>query len=135
MLTAAGHPDLVRGLVLVEAGPGRADPDVPAEVGRWLGAWPVPFPSLEAAAAFLGGGPVGEGWAAGLEERGGAWWPRFDRDVMVDSLTENTQRSYWDEWTTLTARRWSCSARPASSLRRSAAGASQRKLASSTATV
>ncbi len=102
MLTAAGHPDLVRGLVLVEAGPGQEGPDIPAEVGRWLDAWPVPFPPQEAAAAFLGGGPVGEGWAAGLEERGGAWWPRFDRDVMVDSLAENTQRSYWDEWTTRT---------------------------------
>ncbi|MFE7619906.1 alpha/beta fold hydrolase, partial [Streptomyces sp. NPDC057496] len=38
------------------------------------------------------------GWAAGLEERDGAWWPRFDRDVMVDSLAENARHSYWDEW-------------------------------------
>ncbi|MET8565673.1 alpha/beta hydrolase [Streptomyces flaveolus] len=102
MLTAAAHPDLVRALVLVEAGPGRASPDVPAEIGTWLDSWPAPFASRQAAAAFLGGGPVGEGWAAGLEERDGAWWPRFDRDVMVDSLAENAQRSYWDEWAGLT---------------------------------
>jgi pimeloyl-ACP methyl ester carboxylesterase len=98
MLTAAAHPDRVRGLVLVDAGPGSGNPDVPAEIGGWLGSWPVPFPSREAAARFLGGGPVGEGWAAGLEERDGGWWPRFDRDVMVRSLAENAERPFWTEW-------------------------------------
>ncbi|MEV5146972.1 alpha/beta hydrolase, partial [Streptomyces sp. NPDC052727] len=38
------------------------------------------------------------GWAAGLEEREGGWWPRFDRDVMVRSLAENARRSFWREW-------------------------------------
>ncbi|MFF8293572.1 alpha/beta fold hydrolase [Streptomyces sp. NPDC016309] len=102
MLAAAAHPDLVCALVLVEAGPGGPSPEVPAEIGRWLDSWPTPFPSRNAAAAFFGGGPVGEGWAAGLEERDGGWWPRFDRDVMVDSLTENAHRSYWDEWASIT---------------------------------
>ncbi|MBK3641057.1 alpha/beta fold hydrolase [Streptomyces sp. MBT33] len=82
--------------------PGEPSPQVPADIGSWLDSWPVPFPSREAAAQFLGGGPVGEGWAAGLEERDGAWWPRFDRDVMVDSLAENAWRSYWDEWARIT---------------------------------
>lgn len=68
------------------------------DIGGWLGSWPTPFPSREAAAAFLGGGPVGAGWAAGLEEREGGWWPRFDRDVMVRSLAENAQRSFLHEW-------------------------------------
>ena len=99
MLTAAAHPGLVRALVLVEASSGDPNPNVPADIGSWLDSWPTPFPSREAAAAFLGGGPVGEGWAAGLEERDGGWWPRFDRDVMVRSLAENAQRSFWHEWT------------------------------------
>ncbi len=98
MLTAAAHPERVRALVLVEAGPGGPNPNGPADIGGWLDSWPTPFPSREAAAAFLGGGPVGAGWAAGLEEREGGWWPRFDRDVMVRSLAENAQRSFRHEW-------------------------------------
>ncbi|MBD0709371.1 MULTISPECIES: alpha/beta fold hydrolase [unclassified Streptomyces] len=98
MLAAAAHPGLVRALVLVEAGPGGSSPEVVAGIGSWFDSWPTPFPSREAAVEFLGGGPVGEGWAAGLEERDGGWWPRFDRDVMVDSLAENARRAYWDEW-------------------------------------
>ncbi|MFJ3863776.1 alpha/beta fold hydrolase [Streptomyces nigra] len=98
MLVAAAHPGLVRGLVLVEAGPGDPNPDTPADIGKWLGSWPTPFPSREAAAAFLGGGPVGAGWAAGPEEHDDGFWPRFDRNVMVRSLAENAQRSFRSEW-------------------------------------
>ncbi|MGW3462167.1 alpha/beta fold hydrolase [Streptomyces olivaceoviridis] len=53
MLTAAAHPGLVRALVLVEAGPGGPNPNGPADNGGWLDSWPTPFPSREAAAAFL----------------------------------------------------------------------------------
>ncbi|MET8768080.1 alpha/beta hydrolase [Streptomyces sp. NPDC004658] len=102
LLTAAAHPDRVRALVLVEAGPGSGDPNVPVAIGEWLDSWPVPFASREAAAQFLGGGPAGDGWAAGLEERDGGWWPRFDRDVMVRSLAENAQRPFWAEWDQVT---------------------------------
>ncbi|MFF2148038.1 alpha/beta fold hydrolase [Kitasatospora sp. NPDC058190] len=102
MLTAAAHPDLPRALVLVEAGPGGPSPHVQAEIGAALDAWPTPFPSRRAAVEFFGGGAVGEGWAAGLEERDGGWWPSFDRDVMVDALTENARCSFWDEWTSIT---------------------------------
>ncbi|MFI6155968.1 alpha/beta fold hydrolase [Kitasatospora sp. NPDC051170] len=101
MLTAAAHPDLAGGLVLVEAGPGRADPGLPAAIGEALGAWPLPFPSRAAAVGFFGGGTVGEGWAGGLEERDGGWRPRFDTDVMVEALAEIARRSFWDEWTGL----------------------------------
>ncbi|MGW1892362.1 alpha/beta fold hydrolase [Streptomyces sp. NPDC002004] len=99
MLTAAAHPELVGALVLVEAGPGGPNPSVQDEISALLEAWPTPFPSRRAAADFFGGGPVGEGWAAGLEQRDDGWWPRFDREVMVASLTENARRSFWDEWT------------------------------------
>lgn len=38
MLTAAAHPHLLRWLVLIEAGPGRANPNVQAEIGAALDA-------------------------------------------------------------------------------------------------
>lgn len=100
MLATAAHPGLFGGLVLVEAGPA-ANSGVQHEVAAVLDSWPVPFPSYEEAARFFGGGPVGAVWADGLELRGGGWWPRFDRDVMVASLAENAHRSYWQEWAAL----------------------------------
>ncbi|MCX4982263.1 alpha/beta fold hydrolase [Streptomyces sp. NBC_00572] len=104
LLTAAAHPGLPRALVLVEAGPGGADPDVQGQIGGWLRAWPVPFPSREAAVAYLGGGtdPVGEGWARGLDERADGLWPRFDPEVMVRSLDDHAIRAFWDEWAAVT---------------------------------
>ncbi|MEV0224926.1 alpha/beta hydrolase [Streptomyces sp. NPDC050704] len=98
MLTAAAHPELVRALVLIEAAPGDPNPQTPKDIGTWLGSWPIPFPSRQAAVAFFGGGPVGEGWAAGLEERDDGWHPRIDRDVMVASLADNAQRSFRPAW-------------------------------------
>ncbi|MFD7863292.1 alpha/beta fold hydrolase [Streptomyces sp. NPDC059783] len=98
LLTAAAHPEHVGALVLVEAAAGRTDPATPREIGEWLDTWPKPFPSYEDAVRFHGGGALGEGWAAGLEERNGGWWPRFDRDVMVASITELTRRAVWEEW-------------------------------------
>ncbi|MEU0371880.1 alpha/beta hydrolase [Streptomyces sp. NPDC006283] len=98
ILTAARRPEAVRALVIIEAGAGDPDPDGPARIGRWLDSWPVPFPSRDAAVQFFGGGAVGVAWADGLEERGGRWWPRFDRDVMVRCLMDNAQRSFAQEW-------------------------------------
>ncbi|MGW4700719.1 alpha/beta fold hydrolase [Streptomyces sp. NPDC004285] len=100
LLTAAAHPALPRALVLVEAGPGGAEPGVAEQIGDWLRAWPLPFPSREAAVAYLGNGKrdVGEGWADGLEARDGGLWPRFDPDVMQRSLEENGRRAFWEEW-------------------------------------
>ncbi|MFE9135415.1 alpha/beta fold hydrolase [Streptomyces sp. NPDC007355] len=109
LLTAAARPGLPRALVLVEAGPGGlgpggTGPGLQERIGGWLRGWPVPFPSREAAAAYLGDGkgPVGDGWAAGLEERPDGLWPRFDPEVMVRSLDENATRSFWDEWAAVT---------------------------------
>lgn len=98
LLTAAAHPDLVRALILVEAGPRGPAPELPGKIGRWLDSWPVPFDSLEAAADFFGGGPAGLAWAAGLEARPDGLYPRVDRDVMVDCVAESAVRSFWPEW-------------------------------------
>ncbi|MEV8424091.1 alpha/beta fold hydrolase [Streptomyces niveus] len=98
LLTAAAHPDLVRALVLVEAGPRGPAPELPGKIGRWLDSWPVPFESPEAAAHFFGGGPAGLAWAAGLEVRPDGLYPRVDRDVMVGCVAESAVRSFWAEW-------------------------------------
>ncbi|MFF0204037.1 alpha/beta fold hydrolase [Streptomyces sp. NPDC005017] len=97
-LTAAAHPEAVRGVVLVEAGAGEPDPSVPVQLGAWLRSWPVPFRSREVAVQYFGGGLLGEGWAGGLQERDGGWWPRFDPEVLVRSLAELGRRSFVAEW-------------------------------------
>ncbi|MEU3395617.1 alpha/beta fold hydrolase [Streptomyces filamentosus] len=98
LLAASRRHPLVAGAVLVEAGPEKSSPeDVDGVVG-WLRGWPVPFGGREEAVAYFGGGALGEGWAAGLEERDGGWWPRFDASVLAASLAENATRAWWEEW-------------------------------------
>ncbi|MFJ3938967.1 alpha/beta fold hydrolase [Streptomyces parvus] len=98
LLTAAAHPEVCRALVLIEAGPGGPAPELPEQIGSWLDSWPVPFPDVEAAEAFFGGGPAGRAWAAGLAPGPGGLHPRVDRDVMVATVQENAHRDYWDAW-------------------------------------
>src|SRR4051812_16906705 len=99
VLAAAAHSGLVRALVMIEAGPGGVGPGVPHEIGEWLASWPVPFASRTAAAEFFGGGRAGDGWAAGLEHRADGWWPRFEPGLVVESLTELSRGTFWQEWT------------------------------------
>ncbi|WP_328871671.1 alpha/beta hydrolase [Streptomyces sp. NBC_00287] len=99
ILLAATRPDLVASLVLIEAGPERTPTDTPAQIATWLDSWPKPFKSFEEARDFLGH----EAWARGLEERGEGWWPRVERDVMVEMITDATRRDYWAEWRRTTA--------------------------------
>jgi len=99
MLLAAARPDLVAALVLIEAGPERTPAETPAQIGAWLDNWPKPFKSFDAARDFLGH----EAWARGLDERADGWWPRVDRDVMVEMISDPTTRDYWPEWRRTTA--------------------------------
>ncbi|MFF5567279.1 alpha/beta fold hydrolase [Streptomyces sp. NPDC012623] len=98
MLAAAAHPDLWHALTLVEAGPEGPRPQLPYRIGSWLDSWPVPFPSVEAAADFFGGGPAGRAWADGLAAHPDGLRPRVDREVMVACVAEPARRSFWTEW-------------------------------------
>jgi pimeloyl-ACP methyl ester carboxylesterase len=99
LLVAAKRPDLVRGLVMVEAGPDRGTEDATAEVEEFLSSWPRPFPTREAAERFFGGPSLrATRWADGLEVRGGGLWPRFEVEVMMRTLREATESSCWDDW-------------------------------------
>ncbi|WP_318275177.1 alpha/beta fold hydrolase [Streptomyces pharetrae] len=98
LLTATAHPDLVASLILIEAGPGGPNPDLPTTISTWLRSWPLPFESLSSAETFLGH----EAWARGLERREDGWHPRFDADKMTEAVTELATHSYWEEWSRIT---------------------------------
>lgn len=102
MLAAAARPDLVRGLVMIEAGPAADAPELPGEIGDWLDSWPVPFASRAQAAEFFGGGQAGAGWAAGLVAVEGGFGPRFARDAMVDAIAALVDVPCWTQWDSLT---------------------------------
>ncbi|PPK94739.1 pimeloyl-ACP methyl ester carboxylesterase [Kineococcus xinjiangensis] len=98
MLLAARHPHLVRRLVLLEGGVGGGAEDLSAQLGGWFAAWPVPFPSRQAAVEHLGGTPIAEAWAQDLQERDGGFWPRFDADVMQAAIAAVAAAPCWTEW-------------------------------------
>jgi pimeloyl-ACP methyl ester carboxylesterase len=98
MLTAATHPHVVDSLILIEAGPGGPNPQLPDEISSWLSTWPTPFKSLPEAEAFLGH----EAWARGLEQRDDGWHPRFDADRMTEAVQELATHSYWQDWSRIT---------------------------------
>jgi pimeloyl-ACP methyl ester carboxylesterase len=105
---AADRPELVRGLVLVEASPA-GGPDIASaasDVGEALREWPVPFPSPTAALEFFhrrfGSRLAAEAWADGLTQREDGWSPRFDVEVMVRTLREAVLTPSWDEWERIT---------------------------------
>jgi pimeloyl-ACP methyl ester carboxylesterase len=108
LLLAAQRPELVRGLVLADAGPGGGEDAEAVEANladlrRSLSRWPVPFASRDAAVAFFGGPSLSaETWADGLEHRDAGWWPAFDVEVMVQTLREAASRGYWEEWEQIT---------------------------------
>lgn len=100
-LLAARHPDLVHGLVVVEATP-QANPDAPGCVRAWLEAWPAPFKSHEQAIAFFGGDtPRAQAWVSGLQKHDDGLWPSFEIPAMTAALEEVAGCSYWDEWASI----------------------------------
>jgi pimeloyl-ACP methyl ester carboxylesterase len=96
---AATRPELVKAMVVVDADPAAGSERTVADVEASLRRWPVPFPSVLAAAQYFGGSPgSAAAWANGLEKRDDGWWPRFDFDVMTRTLKEALGRDYWQEW-------------------------------------
>jgi pimeloyl-ACP methyl ester carboxylesterase len=109
LLAAARYPRLVRALVLVEASPAGEPEHADAAASEFrtaLSSWPVPFASRQGAHDFFrsrfGTPSAADAWTSGLEERADGWWPRFDIDVMVETLRQASQHSYWNEWENLT---------------------------------
>jgi pimeloyl-ACP methyl ester carboxylesterase len=105
LVLAAEQPDLVRGLVLVDASPSGGPEEAEsaaAEISAALQRWPVPCRSRAAALDFFGerfGSPLAAAaWADGLEQRDDGWWPRFEVEVMARTLLEALREPIWDRW-------------------------------------
>ena len=100
---AASRPDLVRRLVLVEAGPEADDDGAVAETISGLAGWPAPFESRTAAEIHFGGPSLrATRWVDGLETRSDGLHPCFSVDVLKRMLFEASSRSLWTEWDELT---------------------------------
>lgn len=99
-LTASLEPELIAGIVVVEATPKRPDAGRRPRIERWLDSWPRPFPTRAAAVEFFKG-RGGEAWADGLELCADGLRPRFDDDVMLAALDELADGGWWEEWSRL----------------------------------
>jgi pimeloyl-ACP methyl ester carboxylesterase len=106
---AARRPDLVRGLVLLDASPSGGGGDVEESVSataRALREWPASFGSRSDARAFFaerfGGGLAAEAWTSGLEHVELGRQPRFHVEVMAQTLREALSVPSWEEWDSIT---------------------------------
>jgi pimeloyl-ACP methyl ester carboxylesterase len=101
---AARRPDLVRGLVLVDASPsgGEGVEEAVGAIACALREWPASFESRSDAHAFFverfGAGLAAQAWTSGLERAQNRWQPRFDADVMAQTLRAAICAPSWDEW-------------------------------------
>jgi len=102
MLVAAAHPHLIRKLVLLEGNEGGGSPDEHAALAQFFHSWQVPFATREQAQESLGGGPLAQAWAADLEARPDGLYPRFDPDVMAQTI-RHLATPRWEEWTSVLA--------------------------------
>ena len=103
---AARRPDLVRGLVMVEAAPADGDPELADQAAisaeKSLREWPTPFSDLQEAGEFFTARfqsqYAGFTWATGLEARPDGLWPCFDPAVVTDLLRDALKQPGWADW-------------------------------------
>ena len=101
-LSAARHPHLVSHLVMIEGDIGGGDREELAALRKALSSWPFPFPTYDSAVQFFGGdNDLGHAWAGGLEQREDGLWPRWDLEVMIQTMAPVFEREYWREWESL----------------------------------
>jgi pimeloyl-ACP methyl ester carboxylesterase len=99
IMLAGERPDLVRGLVVADSGPGKGDDEAVDGTRDYLASWEKGFDTREAAIEHFGGPSLkAEAWADGLQERDGRLFPRWDLDVMDRSLRESFGRDFWQQW-------------------------------------
>lgn len=98
IVLAALHPELVTGLVVVEAA-ASPSPGVTDSIDRWLDSWPVPFSTREDAIAFFGGDSLyARTWSEVLEPTVDGLRPNFNRADMLASVVDMESVDRWDQW-------------------------------------
>jgi len=102
MLVTAQRPDLVERLVMLEGGAAGETEQSITMTMEFLSAWPLPFDSPSSAAAFLGPTAPAQAWVRDLERCLDGFRPRFDTDVMAETL-RGLRQSRWPEWQGLAA--------------------------------
>lgn len=102
-LTAARHPELVRALVVAEAGI-YCNPGAPQQIANWLDSWPLPFADIAAAVRFFGGDTLaGRTWSEVLVSTVDGYRPEFTRQDIIASVRDAEMRSdYAAEWKSVT---------------------------------
>lgn len=102
-LTAARHPELVRGLVVAEAGI-YCNPGASQQIADWLDSWPLPFSDIAAAVRFFGGDTLaGRTWSEILVSTFDGYRPEFTRENMITSVRDAELRTdYAPEWQSIT---------------------------------
>ncbi len=101
-LLAHRRPDLVAGLVLIEAGMSALTADELAGLKAWFDRWPEVFVDEAEAAEFFGvGAPSTKAWVEGLEAGPRGLSRRFDAEAMIETMEQLTSRSRWREWSEL----------------------------------
>jgi pimeloyl-ACP methyl ester carboxylesterase len=103
MWAATRAPGRIGRLVMIEGDVGGGGEVALAELRAALEGWPVPFAGRDAAITYFGGeSEVSRAWVAGLEARPDGLWPRWDLEVMVQTMEPVMLEEAWPIWESVT---------------------------------
>lgn len=103
-LLAHKRPDLVAGLVLVEAGMSALTPADLTDLEAWFDRWPECFVDEVEAAEFFGAYAAStRAWVDGLEPGPNGLSRRFDAVAMIETMNQLGSLGRWREWSELAA--------------------------------
>ena len=101
-LTASWCPDLVERLVMLEGHvAGHQRPEEARRIGQYFASWPRSFTDVADARSILGDTALANAWINDLETTPNGLQPRFDADVMEQTIAA-VHEPRWTEWEDLT---------------------------------
>jgi len=103
LLIAHARPDLVKHLVLVEAGISAMTEDDLAGLRQWFESWPQSFADADEAMDFFGrDAPSTPAWVSGLERSAHGLTARFRIEEMMEAIRSLGLTNRSSEWQALT---------------------------------